>query len=287
MKIIGLMLVRNEDWVLPASLPAALDWCDEVAVVNDDSSDHTGEIVSRAMERFNGRVAYEHIPRDGRPWDEMHLRERTLALGRALKGTHFAIIDGDEIPTANLVPHLRKFFSALAPGQCLDLPMVPVWASVDHFRNDRSVWCSAKLTLGFRDADGLTWKPKADGYQHHNRPPSGCLPNRMTPVDRGAGGVMHLQFLNQRRLLAKHVLYRMVDHLRWPGRESAQALNWKYDQALDEKDMLLSPIPSEWWKQVHKESINLRTVPWQEAEVARLLEVHGRDAFAGLDLKGF
>ena len=53
---------------------------------------------------------------------------------------------------------------------------------------------------------------------------------------------MHLQFANKRRLLAKHVWYRMIEHLRWPGRTPVTVLNSKYDQALDETDIHLAQI---------------------------------------------
>ena len=104
------------------------------------------------------------------------------------------------------------------------------------------------------------------------------------------GGVVHAQFANPRRLLAKHVLYRMVDHLRWPGRESVGALNVKYDQALDERGIKYSDVPTDW---LDKYALYIENYydpegePWQESEVRRLLKTHGRGKFTGLDLKGF
>jgi hypothetical protein len=100
------------------------------------------------------------------------------------------------------------------------------------------------------------------------------------------GGAMHLQFANQRRLVAKHVLYRMVDHLRWPGRETVKQLNFKYDQALTPAGKL-SACPKEWWDGHRPDLITLEGIPYQEDEIRRLLSEHGRGAFEGLDLKGF
>lgn len=285
MKLIALMVVRNEDWVIEASLKAAFRWCDGVALYLDRCTDKTYDIVMDTVIGKNFKVRGES---GGQHWDEMAMRQQNLEDGRAMGGTHFAIVDADEILTANLMPVIKTWFLHLSPGQLMDLPMVPIRGDLDHYQDDDSVWSRAYLTVGFRDMPGLSHRPGPDGYQHHNRPPFGCLPNRMRPLEGLAahGGVMHLQFANQRRLLAKHVLYRMVDHLRWPGRETPKQLNYKYDQALQAPGKL-SAAPAAWWDGYAKETIKLDGVPYQEDEIRRLLAEHGREAFEGLDLKGW
>jgi hypothetical protein len=97
---------------------------------------------------------------------------------------------------------------------------------------------------------------------------------------------MHLQFANKRRLIAKHVLYRMVDHIRWPGRKTPMQLNSQFDEALDENRMHLENVPATWWDGIKKDKITLGSMPWHENEIVRLSFKHGLDAFAGLDLRG-
>lgn len=288
MKIVGLMLVRNEQWVLGASLRAALAWCDEVVVFFDRCIDRTMGIAHEVQKESSNRVvlaASDH--RGHQAWDEMDMRQKMLEVGRAVGGTHFALIDADEILTYNYLSIARYWFEQLQPGQLLDVPMIPVWGDLDNYRNDKSVWCSAWLTLGVADQAGITWKPAEDGYQHHNRAPHGAA-GRLRFGDRRRGGVMHLQFAHPLRLLAKHVLYRMVDHLRWPRRESIAKLNWKYDQALEQPEPgdLIS-VPQEWWGRWSKDRIDIKDTPYQEAEIHRLLQEHGREKFEGLDLKGY
>lgn len=289
MKIVGLILARNEEWVLGLSLRAALRWCDHVVVLDHASTDKTGEIVRRAADDGEGRITYGRWA-DGDKWDEMALRQMTLDMGREAGGTHFAIIDADEFLTCNLLGQIRGWFEALRPRECIELPMVPAWKSLRQYRDDSSVWSGAFITLGFRDAPTLCWKPAGDSYQHHNRPPYGINGGTRPIKDKKFGGVVHAQFANPRRLLAKHVLYRMVDHLRWPGRESVGALNVKYDQALDERGIKYSDVPTDW---LDKYALYIENYydpegePWQESEVRRLLKTHGRGKFTGLDLKGF
>lgn len=282
MNIMGLMLVREEDWILGTSARAALKWVDSLMIVEHHSEDQTELICANLEMEYPDRVHLGYEP-DIEHWDEMQMRDRMLVAGRDLGATHFAIIDADEILTANNLANVRGWFLALRPGQILDVPMIPM-RGLYEYQHDGSVWSRAKLTLGFRDDSHLTHRPGKDGYEHHNRPPHGCRKNRHTPSCDG--GTMHLQFSNKRRLISKHILYRMVDHLRWPGRESVKRLNQKYDAALQDPTEL-QPVPWEWVTGYQWNKINLHGVPWQENRIKGLLELHGRESFAGLDLKGF
>jgi hypothetical protein len=285
MRLIALMLVRNEDWIIEASLDAALRWCDGAAMLLDRCTDDTAAVMHDLLMHRKKPVLVRRIDIDGQ-WNEMDLRQGNLTDGRSMGGTHFAIVDADEILTHNYLGDVRGWFEGLKAGQILDAPMVASWDTpFNHLVGD-PVWSTAWLTLGFKDAPALTHRPAVDGYQHHNRPPYGWT-GRVRQGVRDNGGVMHLQFTNQRRLRAKHVLYRMVDHLRWPGRETVEKLNWKYDQALSPKGVL-RVTPKEWWGDYRSERIKFEnSVPYQEAEIRRLLIEHGREAFIGLDLKGF
>lgn len=283
MKLVALTICRNEDWILEFCLRSALTWVDEVVVVDDESTDETRRILSLVRQDFPNRIHVCFRPR-GDHWEEMIVRQASLDLGRAVGGTHFAIVDADEALTANTSTVVRNAFEALEPSQLLETPMLAM-RSLQHYQDDTSVWSGAWLTIGFRDHPRLTWQPAVDGYQHHHRPPHGATVRRRIHASKREGGAFHFQFANQRRLLAKHVLYRMVDHLRWPGRETTVDLNWKYDQAL-QTPARCSAVPAAWYQGLTPSLINLEGEPWHEREVRRLLAVHGLEAFAGLDLKG-
>lgn len=282
MKLIGLMLARNEEWVINASLEAALRWCDGVALMLDRCEDPDAHAL---VLRNSHKPHIVSSAGANSVWNEMDVRQANLEDGRKLGGTHFAIIDADEILTHNRLPLVREEFACLDYGNTLEVPMIAVWNDLQHHRVDDPTWSNAWLTLGFKDAPYLSWKPAADGYHHHNRPPHGHT-GRVKLGHHQFGGVFHLQWANQRRLLAKHVLYRMVDHLRWPGRESVEELNFKYDQSLKPRGRLID-VPAEWWGNYRTEDINLHDVPYQEQEIQKMFNVHGMRAFAGLDLKGF
>lgn len=289
--VVGLLLVRNEEWVIGASLRAALQWCDKAVVYMDRCIDRTKDIVREIAGEYPDRVISVWDDSPSAVWNEMDMRHQMLLHARQAGGTHFAIVDADEILTANNLPLVRNWFRNLAKGQLLEVPMVPVWDDINHYRSDACVWSRARLTFGWRDNGEQGWKAREDGYQHHARAPHGVMGPICNPIphDGGSGhpgGVMHLQFGNRRRLIAKHVLYRMVDHLRWPGRRTPNRLNQIYDEALAPA-AALAAIPGEWNHPYRWDLIDVAGVPWQEQEIGRLLAEHGRPAFEGLDLKQF
>lgn len=289
MKIVALTVTRNDAWVLGLSMRAALKWVDHTVVLNHASTDETEMVIGSVISENPGKVTV--ITEKDPVWMEMDHRQRTLDVGRQVGGTHFAIVDSDEVPTANVLPKLRGWFEGLKPGQLLDLPMIPTWGSLDGYRCEASgIWSKSWLTLGFADNRNCFWRPKEDGYQYHNRPPYGTMveeQKRIRPVGgHNEGGVMHLQFAAIRRLLWKHIFYQMDEVLRWPGREPNLQIAKKYTSSVREQGIQLRPCPKEWWQGYNKDLVNLAHVPWQEAECKRLLKEHGREVFKGLNFFG-
>lgn len=288
MRLIGMMLARNEDWVMGLSARVALEWCDELVIVDHASTDLTPRIISELNGQYAWRVNRSRWD-DAEKWDEMEMRDHALALARKFGGTHAAIIDADEILTGNLIYSVRDWVERLKPGECLELPMIAAWRNLNQYRDDASDWSRAWISLAFPVTETLTYKPADDGYQFHQRKPHGISSTLRPLADKREGGVMHLQFANWERLVAKHVHYRMVEQIRWPGRMSAQELNRKYDNALNEQDLQVKACDPAWTARYHawvQKHLRLGGTPWYKAEVARMVAFHGKAAFSGLDLKG-
>jgi glycosyltransferase involved in cell wall biosynthesis len=88
MKIIALMLVKNEGWILKSTLPSLFNFVDHLIVLDGGSTDDTVEIV----ESFGGVVMHQTSQRvTFSDW-----RQVLLDAGRAQGGTHFVFLDADE-----------------------------------------------------------------------------------------------------------------------------------------------------------------------------------------------
>lgn len=109
---------------------------------------------------------------------------------------------------------------------------------------------------------------------------------------------MHLWGASERRLIAKHALYKVTERLRWP-QKPRWIIDNEYSLAVygsatapltygTPTTWTYSPVPESWWAPYAHlmKYLDVDAEPWQEAEVRRLVAIHGRDKFAGLDLFG-
>lgn len=300
--ICGLMLTRSEDWVIGLSLRAALLYCDKVLVYDHLSDDATPRVVRQIANENPGRV---EIILDETPWwDEMVQRQRMLDRGREMGGTHFVIVDADEVLTSNLVYKARAIVESCPVGECLALRMVSTYHSAAVRRVDWVWGLDSRLTWCFRDDPRLSWRPAADGYQHHQRVPFGA-PGR-PEIAAGCeamsqGGVFHLQYITRKRLEEKAVFYKIMEVVRWPARMSAADLNQKYDWTLREggsgdardTDKDIHHIPDDWWGEYRAKGWLQYLRPdiesWQAREANRLYDHYAPkhpERFRGLALHG-
>lgn len=279
-KIVGLMLVRNEDWIIGLSARAALQWCDAIYVYCHKCTDRTMNVLDDIAAEYPERVMRAWS--DAENWDEMDMRQTTLKMGRKWGATHFACIDADEVLTGNLLPRIRNMVLRLRPTDALDLPMIPCWRSLDQYRSDESVWSRSYISTAFADDKGVAWKPEKGGYQHHHRLPYGVRAHRQLKHDDG--GVMHLQFANWRRLVEKHRWYKCVEVTRFPDKRSVEEIERVYSQATDENNLNTKPVPSAWWAPYSQwiGCVDMKSEPWHAAECDRIIAEYGREKFKGL-----
>ncbi|HLX07511.1 MAG TPA: glycosyltransferase [Thermoanaerobaculia bacterium] len=287
MKLVGMMPVRNEDWVLGLSLRAALLFMDEVVVLDHGSSDRTPELLAQIAGEHPGRV---HLLAETDPvWRETAIRNRLLAAARERGATHLCAVDADEVLTGNLLPGIRRRFAALAPGETLWLPWLSLWRGLDRYRDDESeVATDCWMVLGFRDLPSLHYGNTHDGYDMHSRKVKGHGGACRHGEGKADGGVFHLTFANWRRLRIKTAWYKMQEKLRFPSLRSADLLNEWYGCSLDEAGLRTRAVAPEWWEpyRAWRGEVALDGETWHESECRQLWQQHGPAAFAGLELWG-
>jgi hypothetical protein len=287
MKLIGLMPLRNEDWICGLTVRVALMWCDELVCLNHASEDKTDDILSEIQAEEPTRLHVISTPE--KQWSEMQHRQMMLDLARHKGATHIAIVDADEVLTGNL---LRQSLF-IESGFCLQLPGYNLRGSLNRYHAN-GVWSRRWFSTTFRDAAQLFWFEEGTRKeQFHHREPFGAKLDPYRPVDQGRGGVMHLWGVSDRRLRAKHALYKMTERLRWPDK-NVETIDreyswWKTGTAPNEAaQWVFNDVPLAWWEPYKHltEHIQIYRQPWQEEECCRLAQQHGRGMFAGLDLFG-
>jgi len=283
MRLVALMPIRNEDWILGLSLRAVLRWADQVAVVLHCCTDGSRQIVEQVAKENPNRVLYKVIDDACDYYPETRVRNTLLAMGRDLGATHFALVDADEVLCGTDLDHVRNVIAQLQPPACLSVPMRPLWRSLWQVRTDYCVWTQARISLAFAEGPHLVGWQSRDGYEWHKRHPYDCT---LVPCDQ-LDGVMHLQFANWRRLRAKHAWYKMMEALRCPWRSHAE-IDAQYNMALDEAGLITEPVPSAWWEPYSDllGYVDMGKPPWHEQQVQQWWSQHGPAVFGGLNLFG-
>jgi hypothetical protein len=288
-RLVALTATRDDDWVLGLSLRASLSFCDAVVLTDHRSGPRTAGLVREIQAEFpDGEIS---VRRDeSTEWMEADVRQEMLERGRALGGTHFVIVDADELPTANLLPRLRALALGCAPGEGVALPMISPYHCSERFRWDGKWGADNRIPWAFGDAPPLYWKAPG-GYQLHWRMPHGLPRSPLAFRGHASGGLFHLQFASLARLRAKALWYKMSETLRYPGKRTPAELNRMYDWTLVEAArMRLLPVPDEWWAAYRERGwlgqLRLDEPAWQLGEIRELLSRHGRAPFAGLEFHG-
>lgn len=287
MKLVGMMPARNEDWVLALSARAALRWCDALVIFDHASTDGTIAIIDELMREYGDRVtAFGSIDSQ---WNEMEHRQGMLEVARESGASHLAIIDADEVLTGNLAERMRSMVESLSRGFILQLPGYNLRGGIDSYHST-GIWSDRWFSVAFANDPRLGWF----GDRFHQREPQGCPMTPRRPIAQGQGGVLHLWGASERRLIAKHALYKMTERLRWPNKPVRQ-IDQLYDLAFRPEaapqyaqKWLFRPVPEEWWSP-YRDLLRLTAldeVPWQEQACTKLLADYGPEPFDGLNLFG-
>ncbi len=285
-KLIGTMLVRNEEWCLGLTMRVALLWCDELIVLDHGSTDGSVQIEMTIAAENPGRVT---LLRDDYTliWDEMRQRQWMLEEARKRGATHIAIIDADEFVTADIVREMRKFALAVGPGMILQLPMFQVRDGLNGYHAN-GTWGNRIVSVAFGDTPAAHWS----GDRFHHREPFGRYVSTNPFSLTKESGVIHLWGWDERRLRAKHALYKVAERLRWPDKPVADidhmySMAIKGDRYVPAQVWTFKSSNPAWWGTYGEwiKHLNHELIPWQEAEVRTLYSVDPA-YFAGLDLFG-
>ena len=256
-----------------------MKWCDAVAVLLHACEDATPRIIEEIALEHPDRKLHVLVEND-RDWREAAFRQRLLNLGRSVGGTHFAIVDADEVLTADLIDVVRNQIAKLRPRASFEVPLINLWRSMDIMGS-----VSLTLPLAFADGFGLMYKARPDGYQLHFRFPKGLAwKARAVPSN---SGLMHLQRVNWDRAVSRTTMRKMDETVRWPNhRGGIEAIEMRYSSTLlDPKKA--RHVPVNWWAyELDRGLIDINASPWEKDEVTRLITEYGPDTFAGLRLNG-
>ncbi|MDQ5981512.1 MAG: hypothetical protein QG570_261 [Patescibacteria group bacterium] len=259
MKIIAMLPVKNESWVLQHCL-RSLSFCDEVLAIDDNSDDDTFNI----LQKFNcSIITIDTKPRVG--WKEFEIRSFLLKEARRREATHILAIDGDEMFSDAFVKDARNIISNLKVGESLALPWVNLVDKYHIHSNPTMkpfIMCDDKVS---------TFK---ETFMHVPRVPS---------YKKGATldlpySVIHFQHLNKARNTYKRVWYMMSELLN--GRRHPIRINATYQYKIPKLiEYPVARLTSQDFPDPKNDRGN-----WQKDAVYKLSHQHGISFFEPLDI---
>ena len=297
MNIVGILPVRNEEWVIGLSARVALKWCDSLVILNHNSTDRTAEIIGDLQSEYGDRVRVKFT--DDSEWNEMPHREFLLNCARERGATHVAIVDADEVLCASSVETMRRNVECMWEEGILQIPLYNLRNGINTYHAN-GVWGNRIVSAAFKDYPVLGWR----GDKFHSREPHGMTLKPYKPIGQGQGGVMHLWGNSERRLRAKCAAYKVAERLRWPHKPVAEIdrmYSWAIHGETDSNQVhhrafgtpvtwTYREVPVEWWAAYEAEGLmqylDVNAVPYQEQLVRDAIAKHGHEPFYGLDLFG-
>lgn len=276
MKVIALLPFKNEEQMLPSFLSNILPAVDEVVAIDDGSTDSSVEILKAA-----GVHVYKNDIEVKSGWAELGIREKLLKLGREHGGTHFAVMDADETFTGQFPTVCRKICERLEPGQKIRMQWLAMWKSVDHYRDDSSVWSNNYKDFIFAD-DGKMEYPKV--WMHTPRTPGPTTDSNSMMLNPKYGAVIHFQFSDWEAFQIKQAWYRCSELIR--DRGNIEGINQKYRITMEDPNAVVVALPEAWRNNVKFPAVayESQTDNWRLKQMIGWIEEYGVEFFRPLEI---
>ncbi len=279
LKIIGLIPLRNEEIFIPQCLRGLSMLVDEIIILDDVSTDGSVPLI----ESLAKECKVTEIIRK-KTWfrDEPGDRNALLNAGRAHGGTHFVVIDADEMFTGNCLDndYLRTLILNLQPGDSLVMNWIQLWKSIDFYRFDDSVWTNNYKPFIFADNPKAVYSSE---FLHTHRIPWN-LGGKYYQIEGYTYGLMHFQFVNFENVTMKHCWYRCLEKIR--TKKTGAEINNIYCLPFMPQNTNLEPAPKEWFDNYHffDRSIFTKEEKWRKAQIKEWLAQYGTEFFKDIDI---
>lgn len=217
MKVIALLPVKNETWILNFSLKNLSLFCDEILILDDSSED-------------NLLILTSHYPKvkvipftTQENYVDMSLRRNILLKeGRLRNGTHFVSLDADETISSNFIPRIKEILRSMKPGETLLLP----WIILNRDKENSPLYFDPKDRENYKDF--IFCDDKVSVYEKkflsETRTPGKDTLKRVIPYKEGY--VLHFIYIAGKRTQLKQAWYRANELIE--GTRSAKKINATY-----------------------------------------------------------
>jgi hypothetical protein len=272
MKIITLLPIKNEAWIIDSALNNLELFCDLIIVADQNSTDD-----SRKICLTHKKVILIENKNEGH---SNQVRWQLLAEARKYGRNNFLLcVDADEIiPPILFKDFMKKNQEKLKPGIGLEFSWIQLWKSFD-FYNAGYPWGDSPRTIGWIDDEKLDYKKDFVLNDHTARTP--FLPQGSLKTGLP---LLHLQWVDWQKVQVKQAWYRCTELIKNP--EVAYSINLSYSISEESKEKeILLPTPEEWLSNIDLPKIKERIEDdWRLKEILSWFKEYGIEFFEPLEI---
>lgn len=278
-KIVALMQVRNEENIIEQSLRILTLHCDAIVVLDDGSDDSTCDIITNLQQQIPSIVLLKNTVSSRIDGYESQNSQKLLNYGRFIGGTHFIVLDADEMFSSNclLGGILRTKILSLQPGDSLSMHIVHPVESINFYKSNLRL----KVRYIFCDSPLANYSQK---WLHSSRIPDGLTGNTNTTLlDSHEYVILHFTRFNWKNLKLKYAWYSFLERIRNPEKKVSD-INAAYNLSAYDTIEKAQANPS-WFKyyKCFDESAFNKPDLWRKRELKLWLALYGENYFSGLD----
>tara|TARA_R110002049_G_scaffold309059_1_gene516340 strand:- start:347 stop:1117 length:771 start_codon:yes stop_codon:yes gene_type:complete len=129
-KLVAGLTTKNEDWIIEKTLTALSNFCEEIVVYDDGSTDKT-ELICKSFDKVDWRVRPEHNPLLR---EEAKQRLELINILGEHDPDYVLLLDADEIPTPSIVNFMENMNNDVFLWRSR---MINLWDDETKYRVDK------------------------------------------------------------------------------------------------------------------------------------------------------
>jgi len=271
-KIVGLIRVRNEANTIEQHLKALACYTHALVVLNNASGDKTVDVIRSLQNECSiEKILHKSF------WyeDDAADYNRMLFVGREIGGTHFIVLNSDELFSANCQDNnlLKEKILSLQPGDQLVANKIRLWMELDRYRVDGGYSIEA---VAFCD-DGTA------KFSDDARLPKNLCGEKVKLLPFHRYGVLSCQNVDWTNITIKTIWKKCFERITWPSKP-AQELNEKYQRPAIDSSIRIMKAPHYWFDSYRffDKTLYEKRNDWHESQIKQWVHQYGQNFFDGL-----
>lgn len=271
MKVITLLPVKNEGWILRSTLKNMSDFSDHIIIADQNSTDNSFAIY-KEFEKVT-------VIQNNNQNHNNSVRWQLLDYAREKFGNENLIIciDADEMIQPEAIKYIREYIEKdNIKSISFTFPWVQLWGSLEKHRVD-SVWKNNYKGIAFLD-DGIVDYERKTVLNDH----TGRVPRCEKEITIDQFPLLHYQYIDLKQSEIKQAWYRCSELI---SGNDPKKINHKYSVAKNDNRVVLESIKPEWMKDLPLVHIDYKVeADWRYEEIINWFNSKGIKFFEPLDI---